>query len=65
MANLPYKVEVFTMEILHHITSMVKVTKNGLTEQLILANIKWDKKKDMEFTNGPQDKDMKDTGKKM
>jgi len=64
MGNLHCKVGVIIMEILRVITLMEKDIKNGRMEQHIPVNTKWDKKKDMEYINGPEAKDMKDIGKK-
>ena len=64
MGNLHCKVGVIIMVILRVITLMGKDIKNGRMEQHIPVNIKWDRKKDTVYTNGPEAKDMKDIGKK-
>ena len=64
MVDLLCNPDVFTTEILNRITLMEKVIKNGLMERHILVNTKWDKKRDMVYTNGPEANDMKDIGKR-
>ena len=65
MVSSHYNLVVFTTENSHRIISTGKAIKNGQMGQLTQDNIKWDRKKVMVYTNGPEVNDMKDIGNKI